>query len=272
MEYRHRLTDLPDPPPRGPWLDLGLIALTAAFLLLLCWMQWGCAGPTDAAAGATRAAAAAALPSAPAPASTAAADQQLEHERNDREQLAEQLAAKDAAIRRLEGQRDQLAQQDLRRRLAWLGGIVLIGVLASVGLWFVLPPGLKSWAVYGGLGCLGIAAAAFALRALIPYLELIGWGLVGGGVCFGLWKLAQLKRVAVHAAEHGDRLECAMRDWFPNDEVEPVLKEVKRVSSDRQAEHGVHEVLKGVRTEAKRRAEQLAKKSTKLARLAKAVG
>jgi hypothetical protein len=232
---------------RGPWSDIGLIAL-AAVLVGCCWLTWGCgeraaSGVVHAATGTV----AGAVPLPPSPASTSAAEAQLMALRQQRDELASQIDLKDKAIGRVEKERDLLAEQDLRRRLAWLGGIVLIGVLASVGLWFVLPAGLKSWAIYGGLGCLGVAAAAFALRALVPYLEVIGWVLVAGGALFGLWKLGRFKAAAAAAAEHGDRLEAAVRDWFPMDEVKQVLSTVKLVSRDRQHQQGVTKVLAAIR-------------------------
>ncbi len=244
MHYRNSLHD---PKPPSPWRDLGLIVL-AVGLLAACWLQWGCGERAAAAVVHTATGTAAeAVPHAPAPTSTADADAQLKALRQQRDDLAGQVEITTKAIARVEQERDDLARQDLRRRLAWLGGIVLIGVLASVGLWFVLPAGLKSWAVYGGLGCLGIAAAAFALRALVPYLELIGWALVAGGALFGLWKLGRFKAAAAAAAEHGDRLEAAVRDWFPLDEVKQVLSTVKLVSRDRQNDQGVTKVLAAIR-------------------------
>jgi hypothetical protein len=247
MHYRNSLTD--PPPPRSPWWDIGVVLLAVA-LLLACWLQWGC-GERAAAAVVTHAggAAAEALPRAPAPTSTAAADAQLKSLRDDRDELARQIELKDSTIGRVEKERDQLAAQDLRRRLAWLGGIVLIGVLACVGLWFVLPPGLKSWAVYGGLGCLGIAAAAFALRALVPYLELIGWVLVAAGAAFGLWKLIRFKGAAVEAAGYGEKLEQAfvgMKDWIPAEQHELVTS-VKHEAATDQAASGVRGVLAALR-------------------------
>lgn len=239
---------------RGPWSDIGLILLAAA-LVGCCWLLWGCEERAAATVvqGATGVVTKVA-PSVPAPTSTAGADAQLKALRSERDALADQVEQKVAAIGRVERERDELSRQDLSRRLAWLGGIVLIGVLASVGLWFVLPAGLKSWAVYGGLGCLGIAAAAFALRALVPYLELIGWVLVAGGALFGLWKLGRFKAAAAQAAEHGDRLEAAICDWFPVDEVQRVLATVKQVSRDRQQAHGVTRVLDAIRGKAAARA------------------
>jgi hypothetical protein len=206
----------------NPWHDLGLVLLAVA-LLAAIWLVTGCGERAAAAVvhGATGAAGEA-LPRPPAPTSTGAADEQLKALRKDRDELARQLELQDSAIGRVEKERDELARQDLRRRLAWLGGLILVGALASVGLWFVLPAGFKAWAVYGGLGCLGVAGVAFALRAVVPYLELIGWVLVGAGVVFGLWKLRRLRTTAAEFAAHGDRLEAAMRDWFPGDVVEGV--------------------------------------------------
>lgn len=245
----HLRNSIDDPKPPNSWRGVGLLFLTVA-LLALCWWQWGCGERAAAAvvdsAGAT---AAEAIPRSPAPTSTAGADAQLKALRDQRDELARQIDLKDSAIGRVEKERDDLAKGDLRRRLAWLGGIVLIGVLAAVGLWFVLPAGLKSWAVYGGLGCLGIAAAAFALRALVPYLEFVGWGLVGSGVLFGLWKLARFKRAAIHAADFGDRLEDALRSWklADRDDVEDLLASVKHVAAAGQARAGVRGVLAAIR-------------------------
>ncbi len=233
--------------PPSPWRDLGLVALAVA-LLACCWLLSGC-GERAAAGLVTGAVATAAesLPTSPAPADTRTAEAQLKVARERADAADRRAEIEHAEVQRLEDVADEMSRQDLRRRLAWLGGIVLIGVLASVGLWFVLPAGLKSWAVYGGLGCLGIAAAAFALRALVPYLELIGWCLVAAGVLFGLWKLGRFKRAALQAAEHGDRLEAAVRDWFPADEVKQLLSTVKLVSRDRQKQQGVTKVLAAIR-------------------------
>lgn len=233
----------------NPWHDLGLVLLAVA-LLAVVWLIEGC-GERVAAEVVHHAGAGAAeaIPAPPAPTSTAAADAQLKALRDDRDELARQLDLKDSAIGRVEKERDELARQDLRRRLAWLGGIVLVGVLACIGLWFVLPAGLKSWAVYGGLGCIGVAGAAFALRALVPYLELVGWALVAGGAAFGLWKLARFKRAAVHAADFGDRLEDALRSWKVADQgdVDDLLASVKTVAAAGQAKAGVRTVLAAIR-------------------------
>ncbi len=240
--------------PRGPshWPIIG-IALAVVFAVVL-WMLTSC-GERAAAGLVTGAAttAAEALPSAPAPADTRDAEAQLKAARSRASQAEHQVEIERAEVHRLEDVRDELARQDLRRRLAWLGGLVLIGVLASVGLWFILPAGLKSWAVYGGLGCLGVAAAAFALRALVPYLELIGWGMVGAGVLFGLWKLARFKRAGIHAANAFDQLEEAfvgMKDWIPTEKhqlVDDLVAQVKHDAATDQAGAGVREVLAAIR-------------------------
>lgn len=251
MHFRNSISD--PPPPRSPWVDVGLLLLALA-LVGACWLQWGC-GERAAAAVVTHAggAAAEAMPRAPAPTSTAAADSQLKALRDDRDELARQLELKESAIGRVEKERDELAAQDLRRRLAWLGGIVLIGVLACVGLWFVLPTGLKSWAVYGGMGCLGIAAAAFGLRALVPYLDQIGWGMMACGAAFLLWKLARFKRVGVQAAGYGEKMEEAflgMKDWIPKEQhelVDGLIADVKHEAATAQAAAGVRGVLAAIR-------------------------
>ncbi len=232
-------------PPRPPKRRRKLwLFLSATLLIAACWLAWGCG--QRAAVGVVSGVAGKALPTAPTPTSSKDADAQLEAMRSQRDDL-------ECRIARVEKERDAIAQQDLRRRLAWLGGIVLIGVLASVGLWFILPAGLKSWAVYGGLGCLGIAAAAFALRALVPYLELIGCGLIACGVAFGLWKLSRFKRAGAQSAIAFDRLEesfAGMKDWIPEDKhllIDDLIADVKHGAAKAQTDAGVRGVLAAIR-------------------------
>lgn len=230
-----------------------MLALLIAFACLIALPSCGRRAAQTVVAGAAKTVAGGVVQGPPAPTSTADADAQLKQARRERDEIAGKLDAKEGQIDRLEKERGEITQQDLMRRLAWFGGIVLIGVLASVGLWFVLPAGLKSWAVYGGLGCLGVAAAAFALRTLVPYLELIGWGLVAGGVLFGLWKLTRFKNAAKQAAAYGEKLEAAfagIKDWVPTEQhelIDALIASVKHEAAGDQADAGVRTVLAAIR-------------------------
>ncbi len=190
---------------------------------------------------------------APAPTSTADADTKLKAARAERDDLAARLDAEDSTINRLNAERDKLHEQDIQRRLAWFSGIILIGVLAAVGLWFVLPAGLKSWAVYLGLGCIAISAAALGLRALVPYREVIGLGLLAAGAAFGLWKLGRFKVAGAQTARAFDSLENAfvgMKAIVPEADhqlIDEAIAKVKHNAALDQGAAGVRKVIAAIR-------------------------
>ncbi len=242
-----------DPKRPNPWHDLGLVLLAAALVATIC-LLWSCG--ERAASGVVHRAAGAAtgvIPAPPEPTSTAEADDQLKAERRARRELADQLDASDRRIAGLEHDRADLVEKDQQHQLAWFSGIALIVTLAFVPLWFILPAGLKSWAVYGGMACLGLSAAALGLRALVPYREAFGLGMVAVGAAFGLWKLARFKRVGAEAADHGERLEEAfigMKDWISDDKhalIDDRIADVKKESAAAQAKAGVRGILAAIR-------------------------
>ncbi len=239
----HHRRSIDEPKPPSPWLDVGLIALAVA-LLAVCWMQWGCGARAAAAVVHTApvaGAAGAAEDTTPAESSDVAAA------RRERDEARQRLAAAEQRLVDAEAARDAARLDRLRLVSLWVSGFALLGALASVALWFFLPVGTKRWAVSSGSACAGVLVAAIAFNAVIPYLALAAVGLLVAGVLWGLWYLARALRSAKEAAEHGDRLECAMRDWFPADEVQHVLETVKMVSADRQHQAGVAPLLAAIR-------------------------
>ncbi len=231
-----------------------LACLLALAIMLVCCLHWGCARSVAAAVvDHTTTAAGKALPAAPAPTSTADADAQLKQAHAERDSLADQLDAKDRRISRLEEEERQLHDQDLAHRFEWFSGIALICTLAFVGLWFVLPTGLKSWAVYGGLACIAISAAAIGLAVMVPYREVCGLGMLAICAAFGLWKLARVKGAGVQAANAFDKLEEAfvgMKDWIPTEQhrlVDDLVANVKHEAATAQAAAGVRGVLAAIR-------------------------
>ncbi len=245
----------------SPWCDLGLIA--AAFALLAaCLWEWGCGerAAANVAMAATRPALAKAIPAPPAPTSTKDADAQIKqaHAERDamaaeRDELSGQIIAKDQHIGVLVKEEARLRDLDLEHQFQWISGIAAIAILAALGLWFVLPTGLKSWAVYLGLGAAAISAGALGLAALVPYRQVAGLFLVAAGAAFGLWKLARFKRAGVKGADYGEDLEAAfvgMKAWIPtelHDRVDAAIAGVKHDAALEQAEAGVRTVLAAMR-------------------------
>jgi hypothetical protein len=240
MSDRNRI-DRPKPP--SPWRDLALVALAVA-LLAACWLQWGC----------VERAAAAVVRTAPVPGvaeaagdTTPAESGDVAQARRERDEAKQRLVAAEQRLADAEAARDAARLDRLRLISLWVSGFALLGALASVALWFFLPAGTKGWAVSSGGACAGVLVVAIAFNAVIPYLALAAVVLLVAGVLWGLWYLARTLRSAKEAAEHGDRLESAMRDWFPSDEVQHVLETVKMVSSDRQRQAGVASLLAAIR-------------------------
>ncbi len=229
--------------PPSPWRDLALVALAVA-LLAACWMQWGCGERVAAAVVKTAPVTGAAGAAAD---TTPAESGDVAQARRDRDEARQRLAAAEQHLVDAEAARDAARLDRLRLISLWVSGFALLGALASVALWFFLPVGTKRWAVSSGSACAGVLVAAIAFNAVIPYLALAAVGLLVAGVLWGLWYLARALRSAKEAAEHGDRLECAMRDWFPADEVQHVLETVKMVSADRQHQAGVAPLLAAIR-------------------------
>lgn len=240
MRDRHRMDDSTPP---GPWHDLGLIAAAAA-LLSVCWWQWGCAERVAVAVART---APVSTPAGAAADTTPAESSDVASARRERDEARQRLAAAEQHLADAEAARDAARLDRLRLISLWVSGFALLGALASVALWFFLPVGTKRWAVSSGSACAGVLVAAIAFNAVIPYLALAAVGLLVAGVLWGLWYLSRTLRSAKEAAEHGDRLECAMRDWFPADEVRHVLETVKMVSADRQHQAGVAPLLAAIR-------------------------
>ncbi len=279
MSMRDRIS-LKGPNHPSPWCDLGLIA--AAFALLAaCLWEWGCGerAAANVAMAATRPALAKAIPAPPAPTSTKDADAQIKqaHAERDamaaeRDELSGQIIAKDQHIGVLVKEEARLRDLDLEHQFQWISGIAAwikaarsavipsavsgiaaIAILAALGLWFVLPTGLKSWAVYLGLGAAAISAGALGLAALVPYRQVAGLFLVAAGAAFGLWKLARFKRAGVKGADYGEDLEAAfvgMKAWIPtelHDRVDAAIAGVKHDAALEQAEAGVRTVLAAMR-------------------------
>lgn len=234
--------------PRFRWGRLSGCLLVVALMAGAGVMVAACSGR----AAAVVAGPVAAAVIAPAPVDTRDAEAQLAEARDQVARLEHLLGAADQDVARLERARDELAREDVRRRLAWLAGLLLLGLPASVALWFILPVGLKAWAVYGGLGCIGFSAAAYAARAVVPWLELIGWLLLAAGVVWGLWQLWRFKRTTIDAADHAERLEQAvlgLREWFQGDEalLRGLLDDVKHDSAKAQTARGTRRILALIR-------------------------
>jgi hypothetical protein len=241
MHYRNSIRD---PKPPRPWRDIGLIVL--AVLLLGCiWLVAGCGARTAAAVIAERAPVQG--PAGAASDTTPAESGDVAQARRERDEAKQRLAAAEQHLVDAEAARDAARLDRLRLISLWVSGFALLGALASVALWFFLPAGTKGWAVSAGGACAGVLVVAIAFNAVLPYLAIASVVLLVAGVLWGLWYLARALRSAKEAAEHGDRLESAIRDWFPRDEVEHVLETVKMVSSDRQRQAGVAPLLAAIR-------------------------
>lgn len=132
------------------------------------------------------------------------------------EELERELAAaKQAEVKA--GQKVEAAEKALgdarieaqKTKLYWVMGIAILLSLGCVA-GFVYLPGVRKYFVYGFAACIAVAAMAWTLAAILPYLMWIGLGLlaVGGAFAFYCWRNDHkgLRQVASAVESFKDRM------------------------------------------------------------------
>lgn len=196
--------------------------------------------------------------SAPAPATIADADKRIaaaEQRARDADarslrdhQEAEEARAEAKGLRK---DRDLLADEVGRARLAWVAGILQMAAIGFGAFAFFSPVG-RTWIVYAAVGCQSGAALALAVRAVYAWLPVVG-GFVGlAFVVIAAWKVRKLVLAGQASADHGDRLEQAIlgvHDWIAGERasVADVLSAVKAESAKRQKAAGVRGAVAALR-------------------------
>lgn len=177
----------------------------------------------------------------------------LRHIVADRER---ELAGARTDLANAEKARDEARKDRLVLIAWWVAGVALLGVFASVALWFLLPAGLKRWGIGGGGACAVVLVAAMTFTAILPYLAWAVGFIVIGGVAWGLWFLARTIEAARQNAAHGDRIESAISeagDLLPDDvriAMEKAIGIAKGISARDQVETGVKALIEKLRGKA----------------------
>lgn len=204
-------------------------------LALAVWAGSGCASGQRIGTGALGAA----LPMAPAPVDTKEVDQQIAVARRDLSQALEHL-------HNLVNERDELATDAAKTRLGWTAGLLLAASIAFGVLAFVLPVGAR-WSVLASIGAFVGAALALFLRMVYAWLTVGGAVLAVAFVAYAIWQIVKHKRATAEAADHGTRLESAIKMVMPGPIVNSLITDVKMASAAAQDKAGVRKLISAVR-------------------------
>lgn len=184
---------------------------------------------------------------------------------------AEATGERDAAQRRLDHAERELADAKLAlgqaqsneaaarkeailaplRRVAGItAATALVGMLACIALWFILPMGTKRGAVIGGCASLAVLVSAVAFQRCLPYLAFAGGALVISGVAWLIWRLRHTQVGLASVAGSFDHLESAVHAWkvAPTEEVNDLVESVKRAAAREQDRLGLRRLIAGVRS------------------------
>lgn len=164
-------------------------------------------------------------------------------------ELADAELARDEAKDAEAAARKEAILAPLRRIAAITAATALVGLLACIALWFILPAGTKRAAIIGGCSCLAVLVAAVAFHSFLPYLAFAGGTLVVSGVAWFIWRLAHTQNAVKQAAAYGERIEDALRAFQLGtpEQVKEMLDAVKASMARAQEKAGVRKLIAGVR-------------------------
>lgn len=132
-------------------------------------------------------------------------------------ELAEQeKAAADAREKVAKDGLKQAKVRSIKRRLYWVVGVALFAALACFVAAIFLP-GVRKYAIYGVIGGVALAALAWGVAAIVPYLLWIGLAILILALlaAFVYWKRDNkaLRQVAEATDKYKDKLGDKLEGW-----------------------------------------------------------